>query len=114
MRSAIIVYNPAAGRYSVKPFVKSAVRELESAGWKVDMAETQSGEHTVELAQQAAAVVVVGAPGMGHDEVLIFDRFAARVPGRQFGNPSRLSRKMGLADLVASARRSRRQGKERS
>ena len=68
MRSAIIVYNPAAGRYSVKPFVKSAVRELESAGWKVDMAETQSGEHTVELAQQAAAekkdaVFAVGGDG---------------------------------------------------
>ncbi len=66
---------------------------------------------TAGLAQQAAAVVVVGAPGMGHDDVLVFDRFAGHVPGRQFGNLSRLSRKMGLADLVASARR---QGKERS
>jgi len=66
------------------------------------------------LAQQAGAVVVVGAPGMGHDEVLVLDRFGARVPGRQFGNLSRLSRKMKLADLGASARRSRRQGKERS
>ncbi|HLA06577.1 MAG TPA: diacylglycerol kinase family protein [Anaerolineales bacterium] len=55
MRSAIIVYNPAAGRYSVKPFIKSAVRELESAGWRVDAAETQSGAHTIELAKQAAA-----------------------------------------------------------
>ncbi len=34
------------------------------------------------------------------------------MPGRQFGNLSRLSKKMGLADLVAVARRSRRQGKE--
>src|SRR5919106_5904437 len=68
MRSAIIVYNPAAGRYSVRPFVKSAVRELESAGWKVDAAETQSGAHTVELAKQAAegkkeAVFAVGGDG---------------------------------------------------
>ena len=68
MRSAIIVYNPAAGRYSVKPFIKSAVRELESAGWKVDSAETQSGAHTIELAKQAAAekkdaVFAVGGDG---------------------------------------------------
>jgi len=68
MRSAIIVYNPAAGRYSVKPFIKSAVKELESAGWHVDAAETQSGAHTIELAKQAAAekkeaVFAVGGDG---------------------------------------------------
>ena len=68
MRSAIIVYNPAAGRFSVKPFLKSATRELESAGWTVDAVETQSGEHTVELAKQAAsekkdAVFAVGGDG---------------------------------------------------
>jgi diacylglycerol kinase (ATP) len=68
MRSAVIVYNPTAGRFSVKPFIKSAVDELESAGWQVDTAETQSGEHTVELAKQAAAekkdaVFAVGGDG---------------------------------------------------
>jgi YegS/Rv2252/BmrU family lipid kinase len=68
MRSAIIVYNPTAGRFSVKPFIKSAVNELESAGWRVDTAETQSGEHTVGLAKQAAAekkdaVFAVGGDG---------------------------------------------------
>jgi YegS/Rv2252/BmrU family lipid kinase len=68
MRSAIIVYNPAAGRYSVRPFVKSAVRELESAGWRMDSAETQSGAHTIQLAQQAAAekkdaVFAIGGDG---------------------------------------------------
>ena len=68
MRSAIIVYNPAAGRFSVKPFIKSAVRELGSAGWHVDLAETQSGAHTIELAKQAAAekrdaVFAVGGDG---------------------------------------------------
>ena len=68
MRSAIIVYNPAAGRFSVKPFIESAVKELESAGWQVEAAETQSGAHTIELAKQAAAekkeaVFAVGGDG---------------------------------------------------
>ena len=68
MRSAVIIYNPAAGRYSVRPFIKSAVRELESAGWTVDAAETRSGAHTIELAKQASAekkdaVFAVGGDG---------------------------------------------------
>src|SRR5215510_3513258 len=68
MRSAVIVYNPTAGRFSVKPFIKSAVNELESAGWSVDAAETRSGEHIIELAKQAAAekkdaVFAVGGDG---------------------------------------------------
>ena len=70
MRTAVIVYNPAAGRFSVKPFIKSAVEELESVGWQVDAEATQSGEHTVELAKQAAAekkdaVFAVGGDGTG-------------------------------------------------
>ena len=68
MRSAVIVYNPTAGRFSVKPFIKSAVSELESAGWKVDAEETRSGDHIIELAKQAAtekkdAVFAVGGDG---------------------------------------------------
>ena len=68
MRSAVIVYNPAAGRFSVKPFIHSAVKELESAGWQVDAVPTQSGVHTIELARQAAdekkeAVFAVGGDG---------------------------------------------------
>jgi YegS/Rv2252/BmrU family lipid kinase len=68
MRTAVIIYNPTAGRFSVKPFIKSAVKELESAGWKVDAVETKSGEHIIELAKQAAAekkdaVFAVGGDG---------------------------------------------------
>jgi len=55
MRNAVIVYNPTAGRYSVKPFIKSVIKELEKAGWKADAAETKSGAHTIELAKQASA-----------------------------------------------------------
>jgi YegS/Rv2252/BmrU family lipid kinase len=68
MRSAVIVYNPMAGRYSVKPFINSAVKELESAGWNVDAEATKSGDHTIELAKQASAekkdaVFAVGGDG---------------------------------------------------
>ena len=68
MRTAVIIYNPTAGRFSVKPFIKSAVKELESAGWRVEAAETQSGDHSIELAKQAAgekkdAVFAVGGDG---------------------------------------------------
>lgn len=68
MRRAVIVFNPAAGRFSVKPFIQSAVRELTSSGWAVDAAETRSGAHTIELARQAArenldAVFAVGGDG---------------------------------------------------
>jgi YegS/Rv2252/BmrU family lipid kinase len=68
MRSAVIVYNPAAGRFSVKPFIGSVIKELESAGWQVDALPTQNGTHTIELARQAAAeqkdaVFAVGGDG---------------------------------------------------
>ena len=68
MRSAVIIYNPAAGRFSVKPFINSAVKELESAGWRVEAVPTQSGAHTTEVARQAAAekkeaVFAVGGDG---------------------------------------------------
>jgi len=68
MRSAVIVYNPAAGRFNVKPFISSAVKELESSGWKVDAEATKSGAHTIELAKQASAekrdaVFAVGGDG---------------------------------------------------
>jgi YegS/Rv2252/BmrU family lipid kinase len=68
MRTAVIIYNPTAGRFSVKPFIKSAVKELESSGWQVDAAESKSGEHIIELAKQATAerkdaVFAVGGDG---------------------------------------------------
>jgi YegS/Rv2252/BmrU family lipid kinase len=67
MRSAVIIYNPAAGRYAVKPFIKLAAKELESAGWHVDLAQTQSGAHTTQLAKQAAAEKKEAAFAVGGD-----------------------------------------------
>ena len=63
-------------------------------------------------AQQAAAVVVVGASGIDHDDALVVEPLPAHMPGRRSGRTSPPSKKMALADLVAAARRSRRQGKE--
>ena len=68
MRQAVIIYNPSAGRFSVRPFIKSVVNELESAGWRIEAAETHSGDHVIELAKQAAdekkdAVFAVGGDG---------------------------------------------------
>jgi hypothetical protein len=57
---------------------------------------------------------VVGAPGIDHDDVLVVEPLAAHIHGRRAGNLSYLSKKVGLAALVAAARRSRRQVKERS
>jgi len=67
---------------------------------------------TAGLAQQAAALVVVGAPGIDHDDVLVVESLAAHRHGYQTGKLSHLSKKVGLADLVAAARRSRQQVKE--
>lgn len=70
-----------------------------------------SSAMTAGLAQQAAAVVVVGAPGVGPDDVLVMDLLGDGKAGPSNSNLSRRSKKVGLADLVASARR---QVKERS
>jgi ATP phosphoribosyltransferase regulatory subunit len=72
-----------------------------------------SAAMTAGLAQRAASVVVVGAPGIGPDDVLVVEPLAAHRQGSLTGNLNRFSRKMGLADLVAAVRRARRQVKER-
>lgn len=69
---------------------------------------------TAGLAQQAASVVLVGAPGMGADDVLVVDALATHRSGRQPGSWSRLAKQMSLADLVAAVRRAQRKTGERS
>jgi ATP phosphoribosyltransferase regulatory subunit len=68
---------------------------------------------TEGLAQHAAALVVVGAPGIDHADVLVVEPLSAHTHGCQTGNLRHLWKKVRLADLVAAARRSR-QVKERS
>lgn len=59
MQSAYIVYNPAAGRLPVGPFVYRAAEILREAGWQMRIFPTRSGKHAVELAQEAAGKVDV-------------------------------------------------------
>ncbi len=68
MRKALLVYNPAAGRFPVRPFIHTADRVLAKAGWSVEAVETLSGEDAVRLAERAAsekyeAVFAVGGDG---------------------------------------------------
>ena len=56
---ALLVYNPAAGRLPVGPFVYRAAEILRSAGWQARILPTRSGVHAVELATQAAGKVDV-------------------------------------------------------
>lgn len=68
MRRALLIYNPAAGKYPVGPFIPAVDRALSAAGWYVEVMPTRSGEHVTALARQAAAdrfdaLFVVGGDG---------------------------------------------------
>lgn len=54
MRRALILYNPVAGRFPVKPFLGSVIKTLASSGWTADVVATQSAAHTTESARRAA------------------------------------------------------------
>jgi YegS/Rv2252/BmrU family lipid kinase len=68
MADALLVYNPAAGRFSVRPFLASVIRSLSDYGWRMEVAETLNGRHTTQLASMAAAenyraVFAIGGDG---------------------------------------------------
>lgn len=68
MRSAWLIYNPAAGRFPAGWLLSRAVGVLAKAGWEVDVRETQHGGHLGELALEAVdagcnAVFVAGGDG---------------------------------------------------
>ena len=68
MADALLLYNPAAGRFSVESFVAGIVRILNRRGWRVEVAETVNGRHATQLARQAAnenfrAVFAIGGDG---------------------------------------------------
>ncbi len=68
MRKGLLLYNPAAGRYSVKRFVRGIIAPLKAAGWSMEIAETLNGTHATQTAHQAArenydAVFAIGGDG---------------------------------------------------
>lgn len=68
MRTAQIIYNPAAGRFPVAHAIASAEHALRDADWEVSSAATRSGEDGTYLAKRAAergldAVFAVGGDG---------------------------------------------------
>ena len=67
MRRALVIYNPTAGRFPVKPFLKAIETELVKAGWRAELVATRSGEHAVQLGQQAAAEAYDAAFAIGGD-----------------------------------------------
>ncbi len=68
MVDALLIYNPAAGRISVRPFIAGVIRALNERGWRVEVTESMNGRHTTQLARMAAqekfrAVFAVGGDG---------------------------------------------------
>jgi len=68
MADALLIYNPAAGRISVRPFISSVIRSLNEHGMRVEVAESVNGRHTTQLARMAAqenfrAVFAIGGDG---------------------------------------------------
>src|SRR5512137_1219513 len=68
MVDTLLIYNPAAGRISVSPFIGSVIRTLNDHGWRVEVAESVNGRHTTQLARMAAlenfrAVFAIGGDG---------------------------------------------------
>lgn len=64
----MVIYNPAAGRFPVRPFIPSLVRRLKRRGWEVTVSETLHGRHATQVAYQAAleqyeAVFAIGGDG---------------------------------------------------
>ncbi|MGD8815497.1 MAG: diacylglycerol kinase family lipid kinase [Anaerolineales bacterium] len=68
MRKALLIYNPAAGRFPAKPLVRRARDVLKAEGWSVRMVISRSAKHLHSHASKAVrdgceAVFVAGGDG---------------------------------------------------
>jgi diacylglycerol kinase (ATP) len=68
MADTLLIYNPAAGRFPVRPFISNVIRTLNDSGWRVEVVESVNGRHTTQLAHMAGhekfrAVFVIGGDG---------------------------------------------------
>ncbi|MBM3143604.1 MAG: diacylglycerol kinase family lipid kinase [Chloroflexi bacterium] len=53
MSNALIVYNPAAGRFPSRMLTERAAEVLRAQGWQIHLEETHGGLHITALARQA-------------------------------------------------------------
>ena len=64
---ALMLYNPAAGRIPVSPFIHNAAKVLTRMGWETEVEATQNGAQATQRARQVAgqldAVFAVGGDG---------------------------------------------------
>jgi diacylglycerol kinase (ATP) len=68
MHRALLIYNPAAGRFPSWLLAERAARILKNHGWEVEIEQTRDGEHITALAREAVerdmeAFFVVGGDG---------------------------------------------------
>lgn len=67
MKDVLLIYNPAAGRFPVKPFIQSIVRSLSENDWHVHVEQTLTGSHTTQLAHRASLENFYAAFAIGGD-----------------------------------------------
>lgn len=67
MKEVLLIYNPAAGRVPVKPFIQGIVRALSTNDWHIQVAETLIGRHSTQLARQAGLDNFYAAFAIGGD-----------------------------------------------
>ncbi|MFH2040656.1 MAG: YegS/Rv2252/BmrU family lipid kinase [Chloroflexota bacterium] len=67
MKDVLLIYNPAAGRFPVKPFIQSIVRTLSANNLRIHVAETLNGRHSTQLARQAGLENYYAAFAIGGD-----------------------------------------------
>jgi len=67
MTEILLIYNPAAGRLSARPFIQGIVRTLSGKGWTIHVAETLNGRHSTQLARKAAEEKFHAAFAIGGD-----------------------------------------------
>jgi diacylglycerol kinase (ATP) len=68
MRTAFLVYNPAAGRFPSRMLAERAATIFRKRGWQVRLEQSESGEQITQFARQAAeagidAFIVAGGDG---------------------------------------------------
>jgi diacylglycerol kinase (ATP) len=68
MSKATLLYNPTAGRFPARPFIKKVTHVLAEGGWTLQVFETSAKMHLVEQARRAVedgedAVFVAGGDG---------------------------------------------------